>query len=720
MKTVEKERFVYEFGKFTLNPQERTLFAEGKPLHLPAKEFETLVLLVENSGRALSKDEMIRAIWQDAFVEEVNLAKQISRLRKIFDSSGEKFIETLPKHGYRFSADLRRTISPVDEPVIVEKRTVKRLTVRVENEFDDAPVALPKPKRVSVTGILIALGWIVFTVASWTWFGQTSKQSVKPDGNSAAFLTDGKFDDNGANWTNDNQIYFSRYVTNTHIETWQMNADGTNQRRANNEIKKLIHGRWSPDGKKVVFRKENDKTIYLADSNGANEIALPFIVGNMDWSPDGSKFVYQAKNSTGTQELFLYTLDTGKNINLTGNAPGADPSFSYDGKQIAFTSWRDGNAEIYVMNADGSNVRRLTNHPAFDNYPVFSPDGTAVAFQSNRENENIAIYLQNLNAAAPPIRIAGADSVTGISPKSWSADGTQILAYTNQNGKDQIFLANVESYPARLILSDETSDLSCPNFAPDGRKLVYQARLADRRVELRLTDLETNRTETIFETQLNLPLSFYLAPAWSPDGGSIAFVNKQDGNSEIYTVKLDGSNLQNLTNNGALDSNPIFSPNGDEIFFVRDYYGTANLYRMNSDGNSQRRVTEKTGYEMSPGFSPDGVHLVFAGDRINADSRGLDIFLLDLNNPNEEKILAARRFHDSSPVFSPDAGKIAFVSTADGNAEIYLMNADGTGLFRLTRNKAEDVAPQFSKDGKRLIFSSNRDGKFAIYAVELP
>ncbi|HEY7180056.1 MAG TPA: winged helix-turn-helix domain-containing protein, partial [Blastocatellia bacterium] len=101
--------FVYEFGKFVLDPKGKTLFSGGKPIHLPAKEFETLLLLVENNHKALSKDEMMGALWRDSFVEESNLAKQISRLRKILNSDGEQFIETLPKHGYRFSADLRLT-----------------------------------------------------------------------------------------------------------------------------------------------------------------------------------------------------------------------------------------------------------------------------------------------------------------------------------------------------------------------------------------------------------------------------------------------------------------------------------------------------------------------------------------------------------------------------------------------------------------------------------
>src|SRR5262245_54812604 len=158
MEKTGNKGFVYEFGKFVLDPEGKTLFSEGKPIHLPAKEFETLLLLVENNRKALSKDEMIESIWKDSFVEEGNLAKQISRLRKILNTDGEEFIETLPKHGYRFSADLRLINLVAEEPVILERRTLKRLTIAVENEIEDQPLALPaKPKMALRTPIIVSL-----------------------------------------------------------------------------------------------------------------------------------------------------------------------------------------------------------------------------------------------------------------------------------------------------------------------------------------------------------------------------------------------------------------------------------------------------------------------------------------------------------------------------------------------------------------------------------
>lgn len=187
MQTTGKKGVIYEFGKFVLDPNEKTLLVGDKPIRLPAKEFETLVLLVENNGRALSKEEMISAIWQDAFVEEGNLAKQISRLRKIFNTDAEKLIETLPKHGYRFSADLRLVSRLAEEPVILEKRTVKRVTF--ESEIEDETPALPsKSKSITRLPIFAALGLAALIGLSAVWYLNRETPSPTTKINSIAVL----------------------------------------------------------------------------------------------------------------------------------------------------------------------------------------------------------------------------------------------------------------------------------------------------------------------------------------------------------------------------------------------------------------------------------------------------------------------------------------------------------------------------------------------------
>ena len=112
---VEKTDVTYVFGEFSLDLAERKFARNGEPVHVPAKEFDTLLYFVQNPGRTLSKDEMMSAIWDETFVEEGNLAQYVSRLRKLIDTNGHNYIKTLPKRGYRFDADVQ-TVGDVPDP----------------------------------------------------------------------------------------------------------------------------------------------------------------------------------------------------------------------------------------------------------------------------------------------------------------------------------------------------------------------------------------------------------------------------------------------------------------------------------------------------------------------------------------------------------------------------------------------------------------------------
>lgn len=110
----ENEGLIYEFGKFVLDPRERVLLADGEQIHLADKVFDTLCLLIQNNGKLLTKDEMMASIWEESFVEESNLAKNVSRLRKILNSGDTQFIETIPRRGYRFRADVKQMEAGTD------------------------------------------------------------------------------------------------------------------------------------------------------------------------------------------------------------------------------------------------------------------------------------------------------------------------------------------------------------------------------------------------------------------------------------------------------------------------------------------------------------------------------------------------------------------------------------------------------------------------------
>ncbi len=717
MKEFDSKGFVYEFGKFTLDPRERTLFVDGVAVHLPAKEFDTLLLLIEHNGHALSKEEMMAAIWQDAFVEEGNLVKQISRLRKLFNTNGNKFIETIPKHGYRFVAEMQLVELDAAQPVIAEKRTVQRLRFAVADHIRPERLALP-PARIP----FYRSPWFALTIAALIGltyltlnYGRTlfTADSAPVDPYAPVRLTDNPLDDTGPQWSKDGRIRFSRFYSSDRIETWIMNADGTSQSAVPMSDGKRIFS-WSPDEKKVLFQKGDIKETFLSNVDGSGETLLPFRSGV--WSADSKLLVYHQKLSGDNFDIFVYDIETRKIRNLTNSETfDADPSFSPDGKQVVFTSIRDGNGEICSIDLDGNNLRRLTFNNRTDNHPAFSPDGTQILFTSDREYENADVYLMNADGSNQTKLTHFDKSNETAGPGGWSPDGTKIAFFSDRNGKDDIYVISAESVRPKQILSDEHDVLNF-SHSPDGKKIAYSVSLEDRSGELRTLDLETAQTSLLKKTELATT-----APSWSPDGNWIVYTDRINGNSEVCVIKPDGGNMQNLTNDPAQDSGPSWSPDGKSLAFVTTRGGSGiapRLYRMNADGSDPRPITPRNGWEGEPIWSPDGQKIIFACDRVDSPGNAIDICQVNIDGTEERRIIF-HPDHDSHPSVST-SGRIAFTATSDGNYEIYLVNPDGTGLLRITRNTADDQAPEWSSDGTKLFFISNRDGRFAIYEVEVP
>lgn len=203
-------------------------------------------------------------------------------------------------------------------------------------------------------------------------------------------------------------------------------------------------------------------------------------------------------------------------------------------------------------------------------------------------------------------------------------------------------------------------------------------------------------------------------PVWSPDGNKIAFTSKRDSDDEIYIMDNGGSNLIKLTNNPASDSELTWSPDGNKIAFSSDRDGNYEIYIMDNDGSNPINLTYHPAYDRLPAWSPDGNKIAFTSDR---DGNG-EIYLMNVdgsklinltNNPADDII----------PAWSPDGNKIAFTSDRDGNAEIYVMDADGNNPINLTNNSATDMMSAWSPDGNKIAFTSERDGNGEIYLMNV-
>lgn len=695
---------IYKFGDFRLMPDDRMLVRDGERVPMSPTVFNLLLVLVENAGRLVNKEKLMNEVWADSFVEEGNLNRTISRLRKIL---GEKpnqnqFIETVPRVGYRFIAPVEVVEDDLEKP----NKTARKIK---KNE-----AAKERKSRKWLIGAALLALVILAPLSVWLTKSRTDTvPASKPPKQTPARLTDNPTREDRASFTFDGKIRFLRWQGNQPV-AYIMEADGSDQRR-DTSIAGLRTGLWSPDGKKVVFDREGDesKSIYLANADGSNEIKLPFLAGNMNWSPDSSRIAYQSGQSNS--EIYLYTLATGQTTDLVVNpAFDSDPSFSPDGESLLFVSDRDGNVEIYMQRLDGSNLRRLTNHPAHDEFPTFSPDGTQIVFNSNREDENFDIYLMNTDGSGVR-RLTNWQSQEEIRPECWSADGTRIIFVSNQSGKANIYQMEVEPFAPGEVLTDSAKNLLSPVYSPTGKKLLYVSEAEDKTGELRLIDLETKQDRLLLKTETT-----EMFPEFSPDGSQIVLQIRTAGNTEICLINTEGGDIRNLTNNPARDIHPAWSPDGSKIVFSSNRGGNYDvfaIYSMNADGSGQHRIYYSNAFSYYPSWSPDGKQVVFANDKEDGRTGNFEIFSIEPETVNAEKRLTFRRLKDAEPVFSPDGNRIAFASNTDGNMEIYIMNSDGSALLRVTRDTSDDLNPSWSPDGNKIIFSSNRNGKFGIYEL---
>lgn len=596
-----KEKHLYSFGEFSVNAEDHTLSRDGENISVTPKMFDLLLVFVQNPGRVLGKDFLLKSVWPDSFVEEGNITFNIRQLRKVLDDDAQspKYIETIPRRGYRFLQPVEAftTITPdKSEESIAEAR--------------EAAAAAPVKKSRPYVFLILSAATVLI----------------------GALLITG--------WLLQKQTYASAPILTTPFSLEKLSTDGG-----------VYHVAISQDGKNVVYthRVSGKQSIWLRQLETSTNVQIvppsDDFYGGLTLSPDGTS-VYFVRGTQQEPQLTVYRMPIfgGVPQKIMSGTQGWI-SISPDGKKISYVRcpYTDEDyCSLYIADAaDGQNERKLVQRPRpfriGDNR--ISPDGKMVAYASGQSRtssnefnffgvdvetgEQRQLTQEKFFNIGYIVALPGND---GWLISAVQLPGTGCIWHIPPSGEARKLTSDAESY-SRLSMDASGSLLVATQVEPDFRLGLFQTQ---------------SPTTPRFLGNAN-------TVGFSPDG-RLYFSSQRTGNFELWSVNPDGTDLKQLTNNPSADSVPFLSHDAKTVFFVSDRTGVIQIWQMNPDGTNQRQLTkEEGGFPLR--LSPDSAWLYYRSSLKGTVRR------VSLESGQEEEVL---KDVGRGIVLSPDLTRMAY------------------------------------------------------------
>ena len=570
----------YRFGPFLLNPESRLLQRDGETVSLTAKVLETLVVLVQNRGRVMDKDELLRVLWPDTVVEEANLTQNISTLRKALGDNPKDhyFIATIQGRGYQFVASVTEVISGQANPNWPQARNAtahRSLRLRWFSLTLAGGVMIPAvvwfwPSWRGYRELKQPMEAIPFTSLR----GSVRHPAFSPDGNAIAY-----------SWMSEDGVSQSIYVKLIGLES---------QLRVTMPPGSDFAPVWSPDGKQIAFYRnlQGASGYYVVAALGGpvrRIMRTDLVVGRLDWFPD---------------DRLAWSRD-GKHLVVE---VGRTPSGPTPGRDEA---WH----QLALIDVDSREQRLLTSPPSGamgDSNPAISADGRMLAFRRTSATALSEIYLLNLSSGQTRQLTNFRDAHIGRI--AWTPDSREIVFAMLRNGAAHFWRMKIESGVVRPITTG-TERVFSPAISPRGDRLAYV--VSTDHSNLWRFDISNSKPPTAgLPTRFTSSTRDDSAPMYSPDGRKVAFSSDRAGSDEIWVVDANGGGAQRLTTaSGPDNGSPRWSHDGSEIAFDSRRDGNPEIYVVSSEGGKLRRVTNHPAEDVLPSWSRDGRWIYFASNR---------------------------------------------------------------------------------------------------------
>jgi Tol biopolymer transport system component/DNA-binding winged helix-turn-helix (wHTH) protein len=644
---------VIRFGAFEVEPQAGILRKGEARIRLQDQPFQVLLALLEKPGQVISREELHQKVWNGEQFSDLDhrLNVAVNKIREALRDSTEtpRFVETLPKRGYRFVATVEDLPNP-SPPAVIVHRSYRRFAWIAAGLLSltaaglwltRARAPLPPPRVVPLT----------------TLSGVESFATFSPDGKQVAFNWNGEIRDN-----------FDIYVKVVgDATTLRLTTDPANDSRP----------AWSPSGRHIAFVSERDGGgIYLVSPVGGPErklAALGTAAGSRpSWSPDGrfllvTKRYSDLKPEDGNGALFLIPVESGDlPRQLLTPARGTwyqDAAFAPNGRSLAVVSctgapggpscsiritdlkeglvpageprnitrqtwwmyglaWMpDASSLVYsgsmvdgleylwrVTVRNGKEPERLELAGSGARRPAFDVKGSRLAF--NKRSTNSDIWRLGRGGKSTPLLTSSALETT----PQFSPDGRRIAFASNRNVQMSLWVANADGTGAAQVSNLRSSWSASPRWSPDGRWLAFDAYEQGRGWDVWV--MEANGTSP---RQVTHGPTDNVIPSWSADGNSIYFASKRSGRSEIWRISPGGGTAVQITRSGGHTA--LESPDGKTLYYTLSVDGAEGLYAKKlPDGEEKQVVKERVA---SRGFAvfADGVYYLYQRGRDNYEIR---------------------------------------------------------------------------------------------------
>jgi len=702
---------VLYFDPYRIDLGQRLLFRGSEVVPLEPKAFDTLLALAEANGRLVTKEELLRLVWPDTFVEEGSVARNVSTLRRVLGGrdGSTVYIETIAKRGYRFVVPVRRSD--------VSSGPSLRADVAQPGRYDFSPhpdsARLARNLRHRFAATVAVLAMIAGGVI-WVERGRAMAVLDRPLRlQHVAQLTSALGVDEFPAWSPDGRaIAYSHSASGFYGQDWDIwitQPGGTPRNRTGDYAGRDLFPSWAPDGSQIAFWSDRDGGgCYVMPAAGgpARRVASTGLLdpNPPQWSADARELscvVGDAEHAS----LIAFSLTTGgvvRRLALPGDDRHMFVSQNPVRPQLALIMSSAGlGADVTTLNlvdTTSGAVSPLTNGRTQVWSPSWSPDGAALYFVSNTGG-SADVWQQLFDASGSPSGEPHPVSTgVGIRNAALSRDGRR-LAYSQ--GRRVANVWRIPILPDRRATWADAEQLTFDqafvefvDVSPDRRQLAISS---DRSGSFDLFLLPASGGDL---KQITSDPDHAWAPRWSPDGRTLAFYSFRSGNRDIWTMPATGGRWQRVTTNPGADLIPSWSPDGREIVHVSSRDGRATVWVSRVDGGEGRAIANGLGGE----WSPDGRTIAFLwnGHLARRDSSGR----------GEVMTMATTAAAFSAGRWTPDGTQLLFPGSGELSGDVYAVRPDGTGEHVITDLKARRgtlVANSLATDGKQLFFSWEED-----------